>query len=899
MSGEGQHPDRERLAEFVAGRLSAQECLTIETHLESCETCVEVLAAVPPDRAIFVLQAAAKPGLAEFDTQTDSGNQSIPATAASHPSFTSATLNSVTDADCPVGEKQATVQATALLHSSAPPVALHVPPELADHPRYRILDVLGSGGMGVVYKAEHKLMNRTVALKVVRRELIDRPGSAERFEREVRTAARLSHPNIVAAYDAEQAGDVHFLVMEYVPGRSLADVLKDRGPLPVAEACDFIRQAACGLDHACRQGMVHRDIKPQNLIVTDDQQVKILDFGLARFVSESRSIENQSFNLDASTAAPNTGITRDGVVMGTPDYIAPEQVNDPRTADTRADIYSLGCTLYYLLTGRVPFGGNTSWDKMLGHLERTPQPIAKFRTDVPRAVIRVVDRMMAKDPSARFQSPQDVVAALVTVERSAANRRYRAASAVIAAVLLGTIGWLCYLNHGTVIRVLTNKGIVEIETDDASVRVEVLRAGELVKIIDVKSGRAVELTAGEYNLRLQDGPNDVQLVTDRFTLRRGTTEIVRVRRVEAPPSDAIVVAESDTPPRYSTPRVRNPFGLKNDAREPDGDDVRLFADSIMLTGDDADRNAKQWCSETVDGDPNLLDGVWESYWSDAGQGGVDKPVQCRTVGDRVFFLIRTNRGHSYLIEAIRQPGNRLAGRGGVVAYPADGPWAGVIVNPERIDGQWAKGRWDFRRKLKLFAFRSEKSLFRDEFDDATSGWLVNMAGPDGQSGYADGRYFHRAEAGRQLIMWGRSPNAVQRLSNFACELVGRVADLQSGQWGIQLVRDDGLRSATIKLDGSQNLIIESPEGMRRAALQDEAIRKGDAFNSLLVLVRPWSLEVFVNLHRVCQPIQLEGELSPCNVRLIGVASGGGLRAEFDRITIWPLHDAPTSNSEDR
>src|SRR5262249_36762668 len=143
-----------------------------------------------------------------------------------------------------------------------------VPPELADHPRYRVVGLLGSGGMGVVFKAEHLVMERPVALKVISRGLIDRPAVMERFRREVKAAARLSHPNIVTAHDAEQAGDTHFLVMEFVEGTTLARLVNERGLLPVAEACDYVRQAALGLQHAFEHGMVHRDIKPHNLMVT-------------------------------------------------------------------------------------------------------------------------------------------------------------------------------------------------------------------------------------------------------------------------------------------------------------------------------------------------------------------------------------------------------------------------------------------------------------------------------------------------------------------------------------------------------------------------------------------------------------------------------------------------------
>ena len=281
---------------------------------------------------------------------------------------------------------------------------LGAPAALIDHPRYRIVRLLGMGGMGAVYQAEHKIMKRLVALKVIRSTLVQSGTAVERFRREVHAAARLVHPNIVTAYDAEQVGDTHFLAMELVDGVNLADIVRDRGPLPVPDACDYIRQAALGLQHACERGMVHRDIKPHNLMVDSSGQVKILDFGLARFASEN--------------SAGGT-ITEPGSHMGTPDFMAPEQARDPRAADIRADIYSLGCTLYYLLSGQEPFPGGTAISKAMAHIEKPPRPLGELRGDIPLQVQAVVERMMAKDPAQRFQTPAEVAAALAPIARQA------------------------------------------------------------------------------------------------------------------------------------------------------------------------------------------------------------------------------------------------------------------------------------------------------------------------------------------------------------------------------------------------------------------------------------------------------------------------------------------------
>jgi serine/threonine protein kinase len=288
---------------------------------------------------------------------------------------------------------------------------LDLPPELANHPRYRVLRELGRGGMGVVYQARQTVLDRPVVIKVISKFLVDHTDALERFRREARAAARLAHPNIVAAYDADQAGDLHFLVMEFVPGQSLAEVLHKRGPLPVAQACGYVRQAALGLQHAHERGMVHRDIKPQNLMLTPQGQVKILDFGLAKVASEHGS---------------GTGLTASGAYVGTPDYSAPEQATNARTADIRADLYSLGCTLYCLLAGRPPFHEETQVLTILAHLEKEPVPLARLRPDVPAALWAVVARLLAKDPARRYQTPAEVAQALAPFAR--AERKARRAS---------------------------------------------------------------------------------------------------------------------------------------------------------------------------------------------------------------------------------------------------------------------------------------------------------------------------------------------------------------------------------------------------------------------------------------------------------------------------------------
>jgi len=276
---------------------------------------------------------------------------------------------------------------------------------------YVLLERLGEGGMGTVFKARNWKLGRVVAVKLIRKERLANPDAIRRFQREVRAAAALSHPNIVHAFDADEIAGTHLLVMECVEGATDLDrLVKSNGPLPVATACDHIRQAALGLQHAHEKGLVHRDIKPANLLLTaDGQTVKVLDMGLAR--------------LDLTGDDRCSTMTKEGTFMGTPDYAAPEQANSSHTVDIRADLYSLGCTFYYLLTGRVPFPGGALVDKLLKHRLEEPTAVEALRPDVAPAVAGVVRKLMAKKPADRFPTPAEAAAALASITISGVTSR--------------------------------------------------------------------------------------------------------------------------------------------------------------------------------------------------------------------------------------------------------------------------------------------------------------------------------------------------------------------------------------------------------------------------------------------------------------------------------------------
>ncbi len=357
------HPSDEQLRNYGLGKLAGAEHEEVERHVAECDSCCAALREVSSD------------GL----------------------------LNKLRDADSVLLGETIAHQGS---ESAARRNTDEIPPQLRDHPKFRVLQKLGGGGMGVVYKAEHRLMRRLVAIKVINPWLISHPDVIQRFHREVKAASRLKHPNIVVALDAGQAGDLHLLVMEYAEGASLDRIVASRGPMAIDEACDCIRQAAKGLQHAHQRGMVHRDIKPQNIVRSPEGRVRILDFGLARI---ARAAENSESSL-----------TTEGTAMGTPDYIAPEQARDSRDVDIRADIYSLGCTLYFLLTGHPPFPNRSVAEKLAGHLEHEPPPVASLRDDVPAELCRILDRMMRKDPAERYQTPAEVAAAVASIGETSA-----------------------------------------------------------------------------------------------------------------------------------------------------------------------------------------------------------------------------------------------------------------------------------------------------------------------------------------------------------------------------------------------------------------------------------------------------------------------------------------------
>jgi serine/threonine protein kinase/WD40 repeat protein len=527
-----EHPTPAQLHSFFEGKLEFDEFASIEEHLSSCAACCRALENVPADSFVGRLKSAER---AAFATTAD-GN--------------SATLHEVTG----------------------------IPVELADHPRYRVLSLIGQGGMGAVFKAEHRRMERLVALKVINPSLMKNPATVSRFQQEVRATAKLSHPNIVTAHDADQAGGLHFLVMEYVEGKTLADLLNERGSLPIPEACEYVRQAAIGLQHLHEAGLIHRDVKPHNLMRSSSGAVKLLDCGLARFTDESAESLCQSEIRNPQSAI---GLTHAGTVMGTADYVAPEQIADARAADIRSDIYSLGCTFYHLLTGKPPFPEGAPTDKFKHHADT---PIA-IPDEWPAELKATVGKMTAKKPEDRYATPAKVAEALRVLgacsasKGPSAKRERSRGRSLIAAGLLSLAA--LFVAAVVVIKIQTDKGEITITTDDENIEIITKKGGDIVRIRDPKSGQTWELDTKKLTMRDLEHADGLALEVPwrgKLTFKSSGGKVVVSAGESAPKGKNFLMEDGE----FGYLIVKHPYGFQP-----------LFKD-VDLAGWEGDKKAWSW-----------------------------------------------------------------------------------------------------------------------------------------------------------------------------------------------------------------------------------------------------------------------------------------------------------------
>ena len=743
---ESPHPSEQALAAYRSGRLDQGTAGVVRQHLETCSECRGRAASMSSASFLDWVGGAQKEARASRteETLTENGKD-----------------------------------------MSSPPPVDSLPPGLADHRDYEIRKELGRGGMGVVYLAHNTLLGRDEVLKVMGRQIMARPGVLDRFLREIRAVAKLRHPNIVSAYSAFRLDESIVFAMEYIEGLDLSKMVRAKGPLPVAHASMFAYQTALGLQHAHEEGLAHRDIKPGNLMLSRNGEratIKILDFGLARATRDEK--------VDSS-------LTADGQILGTPDFIAPEQILNARSADIRADIYSLGGTLYYLLIGRPPFIAKSFHDICQAHIARTADPLNLVRPEVPAELAAIVARMMAKDPARRPQSPREVSDALTPF--------FKKTKAV-----------------------------------DASPRVEISRVG-------ADFGRT-QLASDEGKGAVPAG----QAVPTSVAESRWES-LVDCRDDDSPrtPVAADLAGQQGTGKTRSMIIAASLLGVVTLAaaililaRTPKPDDSRsrtLVDDPAKVTQVPLPKVAKRVGNEPLEPtpEPRKADA---SYPESAASGALPQSVAGSDD---------------------KQPSREAA--------------AATISSDD---------------SLKL----ATRSVYSDDFNDAGSRW------PKGEShGYADGVYFVSPGNSWQSF---RAPSQIR--TDAIVEVVGRLKSEQPisrGSWAVTVSRSIGtgsIRGFVVQTNGKGELFLK-PHPSKDAnefravdptigPIVHPAIKPGDQWNTLTLLMKKRTLEILVNSVRVCGPLTLEYDLASTHLLLGAFDGPTKARAEFDRVEVREFVD---------
>jgi serine/threonine protein kinase len=547
-------PTQDQLRACASGNLNSDQAHLVLQHAESCVACRTRIDQVSRDEDTLIAGLRNPDQTNDFDDETPL-HEAMQAAAAM-----SASTDTVS------GHEEATMDMD--LSRRANPVM-----QLRD---YQLMEKLGEGGMGAVYKAIHTKLDKTVAVKVLRVEAMQDESRVARFQREMKAVGALDHPNIVGATDAGEVEGVHFLAMEYVDGSNLDDVVRHSGPLPIADVCEVIRQAAFGLANAHEHGLIHRDIKPSNVMLTTKGEVKLLDLGLARLQGSG------------------DGLTADSQVVGTVDYMAPEQAAPGSKLDRRTDIYALGCTLYKLLVGKTPFNDETHDSvvkKLMAHASEAIPNVTQLRQDVPRDLVPVIERMLAKNPDERFDTAADVVDALAPFAEASDLARLSSGGGTAAwqgdltkpsvqpAGGVGTThresrrrasGWLWWsvptllvaaAAAVVVLQFKSGDGTLVIEITDPAVEAKFSASG--LTIQDTHNNKSYtlkvktkDLPSGDYRILVaDDGGLEVDTREFKLTRKRETRVRVTLKRSDAEPSQA--KQPSARPPIASAPFFAN------------------------------------------------------------------------------------------------------------------------------------------------------------------------------------------------------------------------------------------------------------------------------------------------------------------------------------------------------
>lgn len=857
------HPPAEHLAAFRAGRLAAAEAAEVAAHLADCGEC--------------------------------RGNAPVSQAETLRPESSGAAAT-VTPAP-PTLE-----HALAEIPFDTPPASTRdVPAALADHPRYRVLKLLGRGGMGSVFKAEHRVMERPVALKVLNPDLIEDSAALQRFQQEVKAAARLSHPNIVTAHDADEAGGIHFLVMEFVEGKSLAEVVAANGPMPVSRACECIRQAALGLQHAFEKGMVHRDIKPQNLMLAPEGRVKILDFGLARFASERDRSR-------VAAAESEGGLTQTGMIMGTPDYMAPEQATDARRADIRADVYSMGCTLYHLLAGQPPFPEGGALQKVIQHLEKTPRPLHELRSEVPRELAAVVARMLAKKPEQRFQNPAEVAKVLAPFVKASAVVAPRPAKPgksdlkPIVVPVPKTNESSAQAKPPKPARSDAKPIVVPVpKADDAPVIpfTPPIRGSRVVREVDRKDEPFEKATAAKSTKNTRRAPMPwlqqkpvwlaalalvvmVALAISMLNQESAKSTGTSPASGSAGPAAGGATAATNDPAGGSTPNsepvaaltpVAEPGNIPANkaplpgsalpSSQPPKPEIPRVGRLVIETEEPAarvvlKRNGQIVAGPTTDRLLELSPGNYEI--------DLAKPEPMLQFSTVRFELTPGSR------KLVKISWLRLA-------WPEAG-----IAAPD-LSKVKPQADYDLRDPKSKFPVRTEKPKTGS----------VDI-------GYGKGDvYFIDVRKPLGFGNWD-VPIPSKPPKDFACEVVGKVG-LANVVWGLRLLNARRDRAIDIALGNIGDMVVwrrtDKPADTPKAIagpLKPASQKSGNQFNTLLVVLRGRFLEVYVNGRSVCDPITLETDELPAQLLINTQGTPVALHAEFQRLKLWSGEAIPSAQA---
>ena len=543
-------PDKSRLRDFLEGKICSIDADELSEHINACSACSQLVESLEDPQGEVILQVREGIRLEKL-------------------------LNEP--------ELHQLRHATRL-----PTTEIVEEPAMDNHVKggkwlrdYRLVRKIGEGGMGTVYQAVHVHLGKSVALKILPTDKLRSKNAVKRFKQEMRSVGKVNHPNVVRASDAGTIDGQHFLVMELVVGADLARVIRDRGSLKVADACEIVRQAAVGLQHAHEIGLVHRDVKPSNLMLGIDGSVRVLDLGLA-------GLNQSEFEPTANIIVADR-LTSVGQIMGTLDYMAPEQITASTHVDGRADVYALGATLFQLLTKKTPCGHRSSdaSERIEAVLQEPPTEIRTLRSDVPNELSALLQTMLAKSPQDRPQSASEVADKLspftddadlitladayktsldlpsadvditddVSLVVSHANaqleskpvgqsRTQRAWPRYVPAIGLAMLALIV----GTLLSVFTFQtkfGTVAVElplgADATNVRVALEQDGETVSVMEPSGRWKVDVEAGQYRTKLLSGTEQFELVGGVLTVKSGERSIVRIRRVtpEAKPKPSI------------------------------------------------------------------------------------------------------------------------------------------------------------------------------------------------------------------------------------------------------------------------------------------------------------------------------------------------------------------------